>query len=390
MKKYVLSFTVALLLTLTGLLLLSGGMVLDWKVPDMLPHSQKSNVEKAIIRVASLLADTGISATDAREMLLTEAGIPVLDTDDVYPEYLTNSQALRDFWEKVDAGANASFSCCRILPEGGFRLLFFWQEEESNWFCSSDVILSGENRAQVVSSEVMPVLEMTLADWDIFYYRLYPAGDPHYIDYSQIHLYPVDREKYDLTRTYILPVGYQMVNLFLVDWQEGELGSLSFTDLLESFYLRDTGEDFPWETYLQGQIQRVVNVPAAIMEGVVLPYFSMELSDFRNLCQYDTATDTYPWWPVHGDDLTAWDYPMCEPLVTQWRDNADGTLTLTVRVGSPDLKTDCLFSHEVTVRPITEDTFQYVRNRVTYVSDRGLPPAQSRSQIHRVTPFRRR
>lgn len=40
---------------------------------------------------------------------------------------------------------------------------------------------------------------------------------------------------------------------------------------------------------------------------------------------------------------------------------------------STDLKTDCLFAHEVTVRPLENGRFQYVGNKVTYQTEYGLP-----------------
>ena len=48
-------------------------------------------------------------------------------------------------------------------------------------------------------------------------------------------------------------------------------------------------------------------------------------------------------------------------------------MTLTVQMLSTDLKMDCLFAHEVTVRPLKKGNFQYVGNRITYQTEYGLP-----------------
>lgn len=45
---------------------------------------------------------------------------------------------------------------------------------------------------------------------------------------------------------------------------------------------------------------------------------------------------------------------------------------------STDLKTDCLFAHEVTVRPLENGRFQYVGNKVTYQTEYGLPFCEPR------------
>ena len=45
----------------------------------------------------------------------------------------------------------------------------------------------------------------------------------------------------------------------------------------------------------------------------------------------------------------------------------------TIQMLSTDLKMDCLFAHEVTVRPLENGNFQYVGNRITYQTEYGLP-----------------
>ncbi|EPB8170386.1 MULTISPECIES: DUF6070 family protein [Bacteria] len=64
--------------------------------------------------------------------------------------------------------------------------------------------------------------------------------------------------------------------------------------------------------------------------------------------------------------------------MTEYKINSDGTLTLTVAMLSTDLKTDCLFAHEVTVRPLENGRFQYVGNKVTYQTEYGLPFCEPR------------
>ena len=163
-----------------------------------------------------------------------------------------------------------------------------------------------------------------------------------------------------------------MVNLFLCNWREGDWGDLSFNDLFEYLYEKDRGERFEWSDLSSFML------PAELFESTVLPYFQISLEKFRKASGYDAEADAYPWRPVFGDDLTTWKYPMCEPEVVSRTRNSDGTLTLTVQVYSRELKTDRLFTHEVTVRLLENGGFQYTANRVTYVSDRGLPPSMPR------------
>ncbi len=63
------------------------------------------------------------------------------------------------------------------------------------------------------------------------------------------------------------------------------------------------------------------------------------------------------------------------------QEHPDGTMTLTVQVYSPEVKTDDLFTHEVTLRLGEEGAFQYVGNRVIRIGPWGLPYAKPRKTL---------
>ena len=71
--------------------------------------------------------------------------------------------------------------------------------------------------------------------------------------------------------------------------------------------------------------------------------------------------------------MERYDYPAVEPYITQILENADGTKTLLASCLSTDIHTDCLFSHELTVRDLPGGGFQFVSNRVTFQTGLGLP-----------------
>lgn len=366
-----------LLFVLLGMVFLIPALTRSDTFPAELPPSCRQQILQELRSAADLVRDAGTQ--DEREAALSQAGFPVLDTDPVYPESLANPNAVTDFWNAVCAGEDAALSLLRVMEGDQLRHLFFLHRDGQTLFFTTDA--SCRKSVEIQESSVLPVYDMELADWGIFYYRVYPAGDPHYVDYGQIRLSSVDKALYDQALRYVLPVGYQLVNLFLTDWQEGNWGSMAIQDTLESLYTLRTGAALPWESYPKGSVTSQIRVPADIFEETILPYFSLSREALRSLCAYEPATDSYPWQPIHGDDLTSWHYPMCEPEVTSMTGNPDGTVTLTVQVYSPDLKTDRLFCHDLTVRPLENGNFQYVSNRVTYVSSRGLPPSMARFEL---------
>lgn len=370
---------------LTALLLFHQTTLPGWDVPEELTLSQRRRIAGELTQAAKLCREaapsSGLSQSDidALESCLLTEGFSVIDSDALYPEHLGNPESLYAFWAAVTSDTPTAQTVLRVNDDGSLSHLFFHHGKEDIFVLTVADWANGS--LSVRECNVLPLYDMELTDWGIFYYRVYPADDPHYIDYAQLRLTPVDRKLYDLTRTYILPVGYQLVNLFLCDWQEGDWGSLSFNDLLDGFYLAQTGGFLPWEQYPFYASPARAMIPAQLFEDTLLPYFDIPLETFRTLCRYDAEMDSYPFRPIYGNDLTVWHYPMCEPLVTSSTENPDGTLTLNVQVYSPELKTDNLFSHTVTVRPNPDGTFQYVSNQLTYVSPRGLPPAMPRFDL---------
>lgn len=309
-------------------------------------------------------------SVDAMENLLLEAGLDVLDTNREYPSYLKSSENFYAFLEKIQHQEAAEQEVIALSDTGALSYRLFSNREGTFKVYSASCTPAG----RVSYWDVHEVLDWGLTDRGNFFYRVLPEGDKHYADYTRIHLEAPDLSLYDLTLKYLGPGSYIGSNLFLSDWEEGSWGDLSFNDLWDSLYYDSTGHIFAPETCAYRGEQGCYLLPAEEFEGVVLPYFAIEPDTLRRLAHYDPESDGYPWYPIETNDYVFLSYYTIEPEVTACRENADGTLTLTVEALSTDLKLDCLFAHELTVRPLEDGTFQYVRNRVTYQNKRyGLP-----------------
>lgn len=310
------------------------------------------------------------SSIDAIESLLMNAGLDVIDTNGVYPSHLSTADRFYMFWNDVKQGQATEQEIIEIRENGALSYRLFIHQDEVTYVHSMGYPVDGSSD---FNYEKHRVLEWELTDKGNFYYRIYPAGDKHYSDYALIRMYEPNIELFDLTMKYIWAGGYVGTNIFLIDWTEDDFGNLSFNDLFESLYYNCYGKQFWPEGYDYIIGQDCCKIPASEFEKVVLPYFDIDLNTFRDMAQYDTEGDYYPWRQIQTNDFVFLYYYMVEPEVTEYKVNSDGTITLTVEMLSTDLATDCLFSHEVTVRPLENGKFQYVGNKVTYQTEYGLP-----------------
>ncbi len=300
-------------------------------------------------------------SAEAQEGALLAGGLPVMDTES---SWLDGADGLLAFLEAVRQGTPARQEVFAVWEPDRVSCSLFENSPEGLYLHGAQYDLKSKRLAYYECHEI---LDWTLTDRGNFYYRTYPAGDKHFADYQMIRTVKPDGTLTAMTDRYIRPVGYVAVNLFLTDWQEGDWKTLSFNDLWG--YFSGIGFDAPADAE---------RIPAAEFEKTMQAFFRVDTETLRTLARYDGAGDSYPYRGLETNDFIRLDYCSFQPEVTACQENPDGTLTLTVEALSTDLKTDCLFAHQVTVRPLTEGRFQYVSNRVTYQTEYGLPYCEPR------------
>lgn len=312
------------------------------------------------------------SDSAAREDALIRAELGVERTQQMVPGYLTSGSDFRAFLSS-GKGSQEVFD----LSEDGIltdRLFVF--QRDALWVYTLSRSLDG-SEAPVETG--FPIQDFVVTDRGNFYYRVLPAGDKHYADYTLIRLEQPQRPLWELTEKYLSPGTYMGANLFLTDWSEGDWQALCFNDLWESLFYSVYGEIATPEWYFGDASQQRYQIPAGEFEAVILRYFHIDQASLRSLAQYDPDTDSYPWRPLISDYFVdQLYYYRIQPEVTAFQENEDGTLTLTVDALCTDLAQDRLFSHQLTVRPLGNSGFQYVSNQVTYQTEAGLPDCQPR------------
>lgn len=310
---------------------------------------------------------------DKIEDLLIAKGYPVMNSDGKYPSYLENAESLYEFWKSVCAGEKAAQEIIAVSQTGELYYTYLQYENSSKYQTYVAVGWDEDGDPTIVTSNYKEIVDWELTESDDFYYQLaYPSGAP-FDRYDSVRLKPADKTLYDLTEKYLSPVGYLSNNMFISEWSYEDYGNLSFNDLFEFFYrIKNNRYLYPSDYESEQGPYYCSYIPAALFEETIKPYFDISLKEFRERCLYDSEKDAYPWQELCCDNVTY--YPTVEPEVTAYKDNKDGTFTLTVNARCGDYKTDRLFTHEVTVRPLKNGGYQYLSNKITYKSGNEMPP----------------
>lgn len=308
---------------------------------------------------------------DEIEMFLVGRDYPIINSDIKYPSYLENSEGFYNFWKLVSENKDAEQKVFRITETGGLICSYFQFIAGKKYYAMISIEWDNDNEPIFSTMEYKDVIDWEMSDHDNFYFQIYTAD--RIIDtYIVIKLKPMEQTLYDLTEKYILPIGYLSNNMFLCDWTSENYGMLCFNDLFEYFYKIRNHHFF----YIQEQ-QRIsepylhADIPQWLFEETLLPYFNISLEEFRKRCLFDTINQVYPWQEVYCGNVNY--YPDVEPEVIHYQANEDGTLTLLVNVRCNSYKMDCLFSHEVVIRSLENDSYQYISNKITYRGTHELP-----------------
>ena len=310
-----------------------------------------------------------------------EASCPVLHSYGPYPSYYLDSGApLLSFWADVQAEKDCALALLYPRPDGAVSYQLLSVEGGTAYARFLRLEQTSDGTIAASGFERYPVQEWTLTQSGNFYYRIFPAGDKHYADFQLIRTAAPDEALFAALARYVLPVDYYYVNLLITDWDEENYAAVSFNDLFDRLYALQTGRQPYPSRYLQDEAG-IYHVPASEFEATVLPYFALSPEALREASGFDAETESYPWRPIETNDMERYAYPAIEPYITQIRKNADGTKTLLVSLLSTDVLTDCIFSHELTVRDLPGGGFQFVSNRITYQGEFGLPNEAPRLMV---------
>lgn len=253
-----------------------------------------------------------------------ENGYPAVDSRNQID--MTEAEQVEWFCEMVDTQEEAEITIIEVSYLGGF-VKYDLETKDGN----VDVVRSyykyenGNMKREVTGSYQAEYWNYTEDGYLMFsgvwfseeLYVLTLSGAE---EHTALRVQPLDETYRELSRKYLLPIGFEQNNMFIVDWSE---------------------DDF---------------------ERVILPYFDIDSETLQSKTIYNAEDKTYEYKPRGFEEVEYPEYPYSE--VIGFTENGDGTLTLTANVVFPYVGDSKVYAHEVVVRPLENGGVQYVSNRI--------------------------
>ena len=295
-----------------------------------------------------------------------ENGYPAVDSRNQIN--MTEPEKVVEFCEKVDAQEEAEITILEISYLGGF-VKYDLHTKDGN----VDVVRSyykyenGNMKREVTGSYQAEYWNYTEDGYLMFsgvwfseeLYVLTLSGAE---EHTALRVQPLDETYRELSRKYLLPIGFEQNNMFIVDWSEDDFGDLNFYDMYDLLYQKINGTYTPYVADDNLGVGAVYRIPKDDFESVIMAYFNIDSETLQSKTIYYAEDETYEYKPRGFEEVEYPEYPYSE--VVGFTENSDGTLTLTANVVFPYAGDSKVYAHEVVVRPLENGSVQYVSNRI--------------------------
>ena len=290
---------------------------------------------------------------------------------------MQNPETLAAFGDAINAGSDAQAGYFVVHPDGLVHEEILIYQGGTASLVTVSMQWDSDMNPEIYSSGQygLDSIRCTSNGWLIFSRSSGSGADK----YSMVRIKAYDADLRALCSRYLTPVGYSENNLFTTDWSSGSWGELDFNSLYAKFYSMYYGAD-PL-TYnnagtgaglapIAGSYMHLV--PSEQFERIMSGYLEIDADTLRARSDYSSSLGGYYFLGTQRDYYSVTPH-WPEPEITEYRYNSDGTLTMQVNAVYEWGGTDCLFTHDVTVKE-TDTGFVYISNRILGGGE-GEPPA---------------
>ena len=284
-----------------------------------------------------------------------ENGYPAVDSRNQIN--MTEPEKVVEFCEKVDAQEEAEITILEVSYLGGFvKYDLHTKDGKVDVVRSYYKYENGDMYREVTGSYQAEYWNYTEDGYLMFsgvwfseeLYVLTLSGAE---EHTALRVQPLDETYRELSRKYLLPIGFEQNNMFIVDWSEDDFGELNFYDMFDLLYPKVYGTNIPYVADDNLGVGAVYQIPKDDFERVILPYFDIDSETLQSKTIYNAEDKTYEYKPRGFEEVEYPEYPYSE--VIGFTENGDGTLTLTANVVFPYVGDSKVYAHEVVVGPMS-------------------------------------
>ena len=281
---------------------------------------------------------------------------------------MTQMQSVMDFCDSVENQKEAEVTIIQVSSLGGFSVYHLQTEKgvvhvKRCYYGYKDGIMKSEDEGEYqtdywrYTDDGYLMFSGTYFSEELYVLTLSSAEE-----HVAFRILPLDAKCRELNEKYLLPIGYELNNMFLVDWNEDDFGELNFYDMFDLLYPKLHNEKFPYVADDNLGIGAVYHIPKTEFENVIMEYFNIDSETLQSKTVYDSEDSTYEYKPRGFEEVEYPEYPYSE--VIGYTENSDGTITLTANVVFPYSGNSKVYAHEVVIRPLEDGRVQYVSNRI--------------------------
>ncbi|MBE5947180.1 MAG: hypothetical protein E7259_09650 [Lachnospiraceae bacterium] len=297
---------------------------------------------------------------------LGENGYPAVDSRNQIN--MTEPEKVVEFCEKVDAQEEAEITILEVSYLGGF-VKYDLHTKDGN----VDVVRSyykyenGDMYREVTGSYQAEYWNYTKEGYLMFSgvwfsEELYALTLSGVEEYTALRVQPLDEVYREMSRKYLNSIGFERNNMFIVDWSEDDFGDLNFYDMYDILYPKVNDQYVPYVEDDNLSASEVYHIPKEEFEMVIMKYFNIDSEILQSKTVYDSMDSSYEYRPRGIEEVEYPEYPYSE--VVAFKENNNGTITLTANVVFPFAGDSKVYAHEVVVRPLENGGVQYVSNRI--------------------------
>ena len=288
----------------------------------------------------------GFSEQQRKEVVkrLGEQGL-VSVSDDMNME---NYQKMQDFYSAYVSGRDAMVTVFSVYMDGNIGALTFIHRNGKiqSFYVSIGWREGGMPEIKGFGSNDLEEIRLTEKGYFI-YTNTETIAHGNLREYYRVK--PLSDECRELTKKYIYGLSFVNYNMLVTNWDASNVEEILMPCMFEDIYPIYTDEPFKTEGGL---------IPAEIYERIMTTCFPVSVEQLREHCGYRADVDSYEYEMIFARQFP----PFGE--VVDYKQGADGTITLYVDGVWIDYNSDYAFTNQIVVQPFPDGTFRYLSNTI--------------------------